>query len=102
MHEPDQHAAITERASLVAPGGVLLLQYHSIETIVNRGQWNALRHGHYGYYSASALTSMLAAVGFQPRIAWKFDLYGGTVLLAATRDADGGPGPDASVRQLLA
>ena len=31
---------------------------------------------------------MLAAVGFSPRTAWHFDLYGGTVLLAAVRDAD--------------
>ena len=37
-----------------------------------------------------------------PRTAWQFDLYGGTVLLAATRDG-GTPGePDESVRSLLA
>ncbi len=37
------------------PGGVLLLQYHSLETIIRHGQWNALRHGHYAYYSTTAL-----------------------------------------------
>ena len=37
---------------------------------------------------------MLADVGFSPRQAWRFDLYGGTVLLAATRDADDAIGPD--------
>ena len=31
----------------VAPGGVLLLQYHSLDTIMRLGQWNALRHGHF-------------------------------------------------------
>ena len=83
MHAPDQAAALAERAARVAPGGVLLLQYHSLDTIVAHGQWNALRHGHYAYYSTTALTAMLAAVGFSPRTAWQFDLYGGTVLLAA-------------------
>jgi hypothetical protein len=105
MHAADQHGALAERAARTAPGGVLLLQYHSLDTILRRGQWNALRHGHFAYYSTAALTAMLAEAGFTPVTAWQFDLYGGTVLLAATRDADGRrqPGqPDAVVGTLLA
>ena len=101
MHAADQRAALAERAARLAPGGVLLLQYHALSTILASGQWNALRHGHYAYYSTTALTAMLAAVGFCPRTAWRFDLYGGTVLLAAS------PGrrrasPTRSRRSLLA
>jgi hypothetical protein len=102
MHAPDQRLALAERAARVAPGGVLLLQYHALNTIIACGQWNALRHGHYAYYSTTALTNMLAAVGFSPRAAWQFDLYGGTVLLAATRDDAGHGEPDMMVRSLLA
>ena len=99
MHAADQRRALAERTARVAPGGVLLLQYHALSTIVGRRQWNALRHGHYAYYSATALAAMLAAEGFSPRTAWQFDLYGGTVLLAATREGDG---PDGAVGTLLA
>ena len=95
MHAADQAAALAERAARVAPGGVLLLQYHSLAAIVRGGQWNALRHGHYAYYSATALTRMLADHGFTPAPAWQFELYGGTVLLAASRDGEPGTGPDA-------
>jgi hypothetical protein len=102
MHAPDQRLALAERAARVAPGGVLLLQYHALDTIIGGRQWNALRHGHYAYYSTTALTAMLAAVGFSPRTAWQFDLYGGTVLLATTRDDAGHGGPDVVVRSLLA
>src|SRR5271166_4119422 len=102
MHAADQHQALVERAARVAPGGVLLLQYHALDTIIGCRQWNALRHGHYAYYSTTALTAMLAAVGFSPRTAWQFDLYGGTVLLAATRDGAGPGGPDDVIRSLLA
>jgi hypothetical protein len=102
MHAPDQANALAARAELVAPGGTLLLQYHSLETIIRHGQWNSLRHGHYAYYSTTALARMLAARGFGPRTAWKFDLYGGTVLLAATRHTHLLGGPDESVRTLLA
>ncbi len=102
MHAADQRQALAERAARVAPGGVLLLQYHALSTIIGHGQWNALRHGHFAYYSTTALTEMLAAAGFSPRTAWQFDLYGGTVLLAAARDSEGNGEPDDVVRSLLA
>jgi C-methyltransferase C-terminal domain/Putative zinc binding domain/Methyltransferase domain len=102
MHAADQAAALGERAARLAPGGTLLMQYHSLNTVVRLGQWNALRHGHYAYYSTTALTRMLAQAGLVPRRAWQFELYGGTVLLAASR---GGPDEvheaDESVRDLL-
>src|SRR5215472_7180751 len=84
MHGADQAAALAGRIARVAAGGVLLLQYHSLATIIRRGQWNALRHGHYAYYSTAALVNMLDSHGFRPRLAWQFPLYGGTVLLAAS------------------
>jgi hypothetical protein len=102
MHAADQHQALAERAARLAPGGVLLLQYHALSTIIRRRQWNALRHGHYAYYSTDALTVMLAAVGFSPLTGWQFDLYGGTVLLAAMRDGEVPGGSDDIVRSLLA
>lgn len=102
MHSADQSAALAQRTARVAKGGVLLLQYHSLDAIVRHGQWNALRHGHYAYYSATALVAMLAAHGFSPRMVWHFDLYGGTVLLAASRAVDASPRSDGSVELVLA
>jgi hypothetical protein len=102
MHAADQAAALEERAARLAPGGTLLLQYHSLETIVRRGQWNSLRHGHYAYYSTTALATMLSAVGLHARTAWQFDLYGGTVLLAVRHDADEPGSGDETIGALLA
>lgn len=87
MHAADQCDALAGRLARLGPGGVFLVQYHSLATIVRYGQWNALRHGHYAYYSTRALVAMLAAHAFSPLAAWRFDLYGGTVLLAAMRSA---------------
>lgn len=83
MHEPDQRAAFIERARATNPSGVLLLQFHSLATIVHDGQWNALRHGHFAYYSMPALINLLDAAGMTAVGAWEYTLYGGTVLLAA-------------------
>ena len=98
MHEPDQRSAFARRAQVTRKRGVLLLQYHSIGTIVEQGQWNALRHGHFAYYSLTTLTKLLGAVGMSIVSAWEFDLYGGTVLLAAVH---GRAKPDESVLGIL-
>ena len=105
MHSADQASALADRVARVAPDGVLLLQYHSLATIVQREQWNALRHGHYAYYSTAALVNMLDSHGFRPRLAWHFPLYGGTVLLAASRagiEPSGWGGSAGSVSAVLA
>jgi hypothetical protein len=101
MHAADQYAALAERANRVASGGVLLLQYHSLDTIIRRGQWNALRHGHYAYYSTTAISNMLATHGLRARMAWLFELYGGTVLLAAGRESESEFDTDGSISTLL-
>ena len=90
MHAPDQAAAVAQRAARLAEGGVLLLQYHSLATIVGNGQWNALRHGHFAYYAVGALRALFAQADLVPQAAWTFDLYGGTVLLAFGAGQDGG------------
>jgi hypothetical protein len=98
MHEPDQRNAFARRAAVIHPDGVLLLQYHSIVTILELGQWNALRHGHFAYYSLTTLMQLLGEVGLGVVSAWEFDLYGGTVLIAAVH---GAADPDASVQRIL-
>jgi glutamate-1-semialdehyde 2,1-aminomutase len=98
MHDADQRAAFEQRAAATAPRGVLLVQFHTLAAIVGRGQWNALRHGHFAYYSTPAIVTQLRRVGMRAIQAWTFDLYGGTVLLAAVHGT-GAPGP--SVAALL-
>ncbi|MDX1892474.1 transferase [Mycolicibacterium sp. 050158] len=98
MHDADQRAAFALRAGLTKPDGVLFVQFHSLAAIVRQGQWNALRHGHFAYYSLSALQRLLGAVGMRVATAWEFDLYGGTVLVAAVHGQGAG---DTSVRRIL-
>jgi hypothetical protein len=102
MHEPDQRAAFAERAAAMAPDGVLLLQYHELSAIVGGGQWNALRHGHFAYYSMVALQGLFDGAGLRPVAVWRFPLYGGTVLVAAVhRGSSRDRAPDPEIRLLL-
>ncbi|MBB2989448.1 glutamate-1-semialdehyde aminotransferase [Mycolicibacterium iranicum] len=92
MHDADQAGAFEVRAAATAADGVLLLQFHTLAAIVAHGQWNALRHGHFAYYSTPVVVSLLQRVGMRAAQAWTFDLYGGTVLVAAVHGT-GEPGP---------
>ena len=51
MHAADQRVALRELVDRVAPGGVLLFGFHSVEAILRELQWHAVRLGHYAYYS---------------------------------------------------
>lgn len=88
MHEPDQRTAVGRRLSRLKAGGVLIVQFHSLEAIVRQRQWNALRHGHFAYFSLTSLLPLLSGAGLVPLRAWEFDLYGKTVMLAAGRAQD--------------
>ncbi len=85
MHAPDQRAALTERRERLTADGVILLQYHTVAAILRAGMWNALRHGHFAYYSTPVLVAMGRELGLVAVGCWQYPLYGGTVLLALAR-----------------
>jgi len=95
MHERDQDTALRERTAAVQPGGRLVVQFHSLHAIVAGTQWNALRLGHYAYYSTPAMIGMLGRAGFTVTTARRFPLYGGTVALVAGRTSES-PAVDAA------
>lgn len=102
MHDADQAEALQVRARELSDDGVLLVQYHSLEAVLHGRQWNAIRHGHPVYLSTPTVVGMLAEVGLRTVAAWRFDLYGGTVLLAARRTGQPGAGVKALVDAELA
>jgi C-methyltransferase C-terminal domain/Putative zinc binding domain len=86
MHEPDQRAALISRISQMSADAILLMQFHTVAAIVRSGFWNALRHGHFAYYSTPVLVRMAAEVGLTAVAAWDYPLYGGTILLALVKE----------------
>jgi hypothetical protein len=97
MHAVDQAAALDALVARMAPGGTLLFGFHSLAAILREQQWNAVRLGHYAYYSVPVLARMLTERGLTISHGWQFSLYGGTVLLAARR----GGVSDGSVEKII-
>lgn len=102
MHDADQRAAILERASHLSDDGVLVMQFHTVAAIVRSGIWNALRHGHFAYYSTPVLTQMGREAGLVAVGCWEFPLYGGTILLAFAKHGEQAPEVTAMIERELA
>jgi C-methyltransferase C-terminal domain/Putative zinc binding domain len=85
MHEADQRAALTRRVSQMSADAILLMQFHTVAAIVRAGFWNALRHGHFAYYSTPVMVGMAAELGLTAITAREYPLYGGTNVLALAR-----------------
>jgi hypothetical protein len=85
MHDADQRAALAMRISQMSADAILLMQFHTVAAIVRSGFWNALRHGHFAYYSTPVLVRMAAELGLTAVTAWEYPLYGGTIVLALSR-----------------
>ncbi len=103
MHDADQKAAFVERVSHLAPDGVLLFMIHNVTSIVRNGMWNALKNGHFAYYSTPSLVSMASELDLVGVGAWQYPLYGdGTTLLAFARVGSRWGGLAESVTRLVA
>lgn len=89
MHEGDQAAGLRARARALADDGTLVLQFPSYAATLRHREWNALRHGHFAYHSVPAARRLLADVGLSVFAARSYSLYGGSVLLLASRDGAG-------------
>ena len=85
MHDADQRAALTRRVSQMSPDAILLMQFHTVAAIVRSGFWNALRHGHFAYYSTAVVVRMAGELGLTAITAREYSLYGGTIVLALAK-----------------
>jgi hypothetical protein len=101
MHEADQRAALISRMSQMSADAILLMQFHTVAAIVRSGFWNALRHGHFAYYSAPVLVRMAAEFGLTAVSASEYRLYGGTILLALAKQGSRWGGQAESVTNLM-
>ena len=101
MHEADQRAALIRRFSQMSADAILLMQFHTVAAIVRSGFWNALRHGHFAYYSTPVLVRMAAELGLTAVSAWEYPLYGGTILLALANEGSRWGGQAENVTRLV-
>ncbi len=63
---PDPADVLRGVATLLAPGGTLILEVASLESMIAAGQFDSIYHEHYWYCSRKALIRMLTDAGLMP------------------------------------
>ncbi len=102
-HEPAIGRSLAKRVERLAPGGLLVLEFHHLLPLLVETQYDTIRHGHWSYLSLGALSRLAAPLGLTVASVRQVPLFGGSlqVLLRHT-DADAGlEVADASVKAVL-
>ncbi len=100
-HEQDVRSALAERAAAVSPDGVLVLEHHHLLPLVEQGQFDTIRHGHWSYLSLTAIQRLGAQHGLEVVQAVPEQVFGGSLRVLLAHGSAGLP-VDESVARLLA
>jgi hypothetical protein len=99
-HEEDAGRALAERAAALAPTGLLVLEHHHLLPLVEQGQFDTVRHGHWTYLSLTAVDRLARRHGLQAVQAVTEPVYGGSLRVVLA--LEGSRPVDASVDAVLA
>jgi SAM-dependent methyltransferase len=99
-HHPRPDAVVAGITRALAPGGRAVFEFDSILPSLERGEFDGFRHGHFGYFSLTALTGLLARHGLSPVEATTHPVYGGVLRVVARRSSDPASADD-SIRSLV-
>jgi hypothetical protein len=100
-HEQDVRGALARRAKGLAPDGLLVLEHHHLLPLVEQGQFDTVRHGHWSYLSLTAMHRLAPDYGLQVVQATPEPVFGGSLRVVLAHAASGYP-VDESVPRLLA
>jgi hypothetical protein len=100
-HEEDVRGALAERAKVLAPDGLLVLEHHHLLPLVEQGQFDTIRHGHWSYLSLSAVARLAPHHGLEVVQAIPEPVFGGSLRVLLAHAGSGHP-VEESVPRLLA
>jgi hypothetical protein len=99
VHEPQYGDSLKLRADRLAPGGLLVMEFHHLLPLFIGNQFDTIRHGHWAYVSLRALRNVAALHGLTVESVKQVDLFGGSLMVMLRHAADAKP--DASVDVVL-
>jgi SAM-dependent methyltransferase len=97
-HVPDLDDLMSGVRSLLAPGGVFVVETPYVRELLERVEFDTIYHEHVFYYSLTALVGILARHGLAVVDVSRIPIHGGSLRVSAS--ADGRPAR-AVVRELL-
>ncbi|GAB3927633.1 class I SAM-dependent methyltransferase [Kribbella albertanoniae] len=100
VHEPEMGESFRLRAERLAPGGLLVMEFHHLLPLFVGNQFDTIRHGHWVYQSLRAVGYIANLNGLAIESVKQVEMFGGSLMVMLRHTADAKP--DASVDVVLA
>jgi len=98
-HEPAVGEMMKLRAERLAPGGLLILEFHHLLPLFIGNQFDTIRHGHWSYLSLGAVMRLGALHGLAVESVRRVDMFGGSLQVMLRHEDEARP--DESVSETL-
>jgi SAM-dependent methyltransferase len=90
-HNADPEVILEAARIVLAPSGVLALEFMYAGDLYEQVQWDTLYHEHLTFYSLSTIKTLLERNGFRAIHAERNPMHGGSLRLVATQDTAAEP-----------
>ncbi|MEU4197367.1 class I SAM-dependent methyltransferase [Kribbella sp. NPDC026611] len=97
VHEPQYGESLKLRADRLAPGGLLVMEFHHLLPLFVGNQFDTIRHGHWAYVSLRALRNLAAHHGLTVESVRQVEMYGGSLMVMLRHTEDAQPDPSVDV-----
>lgn len=84
-HVPNINDFVRGLAIMLAPGGILTMEFPSLYNLVDRGLWDTIYHEHYSYLSLMAVCQIFAHHGLTVYHVRELPVHGGSLRVYAYR-----------------
>ena len=85
IHSEDLEVELAVRVAAMASDGYLVIEFHHALAQLEQGQFDTARHGHPLYFSLTAWRNACRRHGLEVVDAWQEDVFGGCLVVVATR-----------------
>ncbi|NUR94034.1 MAG: methyltransferase domain-containing protein [Kribbellaceae bacterium] len=97
VHEAQYGEMLKLRAERLAPGGLLVMEFHHLLPLFIGNQFDTIRHGHWVYMSLRALRNLAALHGLTVESVRQVEMYGGSLMVMLRHTGDAKPDPSVDV-----
>ena len=88
---PDLHEFASGLETILAPGGVLTLEFHHLLRLIAGRQLDTIYHEHFSYFSLHTARALLSAHGLRVFDVEELPTHGGSLRLYVCHEEDGRP-----------
>jgi SAM-dependent methyltransferase len=101
-HVPDLHDFVEGLRTVLAPGGILTMEFPHVMRLIENGQFDTIYHEHFSYLSLGVVFALFAEHGLRAFDVEELPIHGGSLRIYACRAENRSPREEGSVAALLA